>query len=70
MKPVRASQPRQVAAVIAAGVLLAGGQDDAAAERDVEEGVVGVDDAMRPLEEGGAKISGMTFSAIVFGRLV
>ena len=51
MKPVRASQPRQEAGLpwILKALLL----DDAAAEHDVEEGVVSVDDALRPLDEGG-----------------
>ena len=56
MKPVRASQLRQVAAVVGAGLLVGVRQDYAAAEHDVEEGVVGGDDALRPVEEDGATI--------------
>ena len=50
-----AGQPRQVTATTRARAVA--WHDDAAAEHDVEEGVVGVDDALRPVEEGGAVFS-------------
>ena len=45
-----------MAALVGAGLLVGVGQDNAGAEHDVEEGVVGGDDVLRPGEEGRTHI--------------
>jgi hypothetical protein len=52
-----ARQPRQVAALVGADLLVGVGQDDTGAEHDVEEGVVDGDEVLRPREEDGAFIT-------------
>ena len=60
---MRRMQLRQVSALVGASLLVGGGQYDAGAEHDVEEGVVGGGDVLRPGEEGGALVP-MAFACV------